>query len=109
MSTDGEEIGSVYGLDYGWIILTENDTLYVCGCAEGSSCDLPVPTPPPGPTPPTPPPPDPTPTPPTPPPTEEPKEKCNRGIGNDSEGCDPGNSSEQGRGEGRRAGEDRDE
>ncbi len=46
-----------------------------------------------------------------PPDTPEPpdKEKCNRGIGNNSEGCDPGNSSGQGRGEGRDAGEDRDE
>lgn len=43
----------------------------------------------------------------TPVPTE--KVKCNRGIGNNSEGCDPGGSSGQGRGGGRRAGEDRDE
>ena len=54
--------------------------------------------------------PDPTPTNP-PPDTPEPpdKEKCNRGIGNDAEGCDPGNSSGQGQGGGRDAGEDRDE
>ena len=43
----------------------------------------------------------------TPPPTE--KEKCNRGLGNDSEGCDPGNSSGQGQGQGRDAGEDKNE
>ena len=50
------------------------------------------------------------PPPPPPPPPEPPdKEKCNRGIGNDSEGCDPGNSSGQGQGEGRDAGEDRNE
>lgn len=40
-------------------------------------------------------------------PTEKPK--CNRGVGNGSENCDPGNSSGQGDGKGRRAGEDRDE
>lgn len=50
----------------------------------------------------------PTPTP-TPEPTEEPKAKCNRGIGNGSENCDPGNSYGQGQGGGRPAGEDRDE
>ena len=43
----------------------------------------------------------------TPPPPE--KEKCNRGLGNDSEGCDPGNSSGQGQGQGRDAGEDKNE
>lgn len=41
------------------------------------------------------------------PPTEKPK--CNRGIGNGSENCDPGNSSGQGGGQGRGAGEDRKE
>lgn len=43
--------------------------------------------------------------------TPTPKEhtSCNRGIGNGSEDCDPGNSSEQGRGGGRGAGEDRGE
>ena len=49
----------------------------------------------------------------TPVPSEEPKptEKasCNRGIGNGSENCDPGNSAGQGKGDGRKAGEDRDE
>ena len=35
--------------------------------------------------------------------------KCNRGIGNLEEGCDPGNSFGQGKGEGRSAGEDRHE
>ena len=49
-----------------------------------------------------------TPTPP-PEPTPPDAEKCNRGIGNNSEGCDPGNSSGQGQGAGRDAGEDRDE
>ncbi len=58
-----------------------------------------------------------TPTPtstPTPPPEETPtpppeKEKCNRGVGNYEEDCDPGNSSGQGQGGGRPAGEDREE
>ena len=57
----------------------------------------------------TPPPPPPPSLPPTPMPEEDPNEKCNRGIGNASEGCDPGNSSGQGKGDGRKAGEDRDE
>ncbi len=48
-----------------------------------------------------------TPTDPGPEPTEKPK--CNRGIGNLSEGCDPGNSFGQGQGGGRPAGEDRHE
>ena len=52
--------------------------------------------------------PEPTPEP-TPDPDPTPKPACNRGIGNDSEGCDPGNSYEQGRGQGRDAGEDRNE
>lgn len=45
-------------------------------------------------------------------PTDEPPEErgaCNRGIGNLEENCDPGNSFGQGQGEGRPAGEDRDE
>lgn len=42
-------------------------------------------------------------------PTEEPRENCNRGIGNLEEDCDPGNSYGQGGGEARPAGEDRDE
>ena len=53
-----------------------------------------------------------TPTPtddPTATPTPEDKEKCNRGIGNLAEGCDPGNSFGQGKGGGRPAGEDRHE
>ena len=51
-----------------------------------------------------------TPIPPTEvPPTDEPRQPCNRGIGNLSEDCDPGNSSGQGGGGGRPAGEDRDE
>lgn len=50
-------------------------------CQECDECDEPGPNPTPEPTPP----PDPTPE-----PTEKPK--CNRGLGNDSEGCDPGNS-----------------
>ena len=52
--------------------------------------------------------PDPTATP-VPTATPGPDPKCNRGIGNGSEDCDPGNSSGQGGGGGRRAGEDRDE
>ena len=38
---------------------------------------------------------------------KEPKASCNRGIGNFSEDCDPGNSYGQGGGKGRPAGEDR--
>lgn len=47
----------------------------------------------------------------TPTPTDEngEREACNRGIGNLEENCDPGNSSGQGQGEARPAGEDRDE
>ena len=41
--------------------------------------------------------------------TPEPRQPCNRGIGNLSEDCDPGNSSGQGKGGGRPAGEDRGE
>jgi len=50
-------------------------------------------------------------TPVTPEPSIEPTKKasCNRGIGNNSEGCDPGNSYGQGQGQGRQAGEDRNE
>ena len=42
-------------------------------------------------------------------PEPDPKPKCNRGVGNLEEGCDPGNSGGQGQGDGRPAGEDRDE
>ena len=113
-----EEMGLVYGLDYGWLVLTESSLLFTCGCEE--DCDvrarlvetavLPTSTGRPGKTTtvvPTKPVDTPTPedTPTLPPSTT----KCNRGIGNDSEGCDPGNSSGQGQGVGRAAGEDRDE
>ena len=37
------------------------------------------------------------------------KGACNRGVGNSGNECDPGNSSGQGQGGGRPAGEDRDE
>ena len=57
---------------------------------------------------------DETPTPPvdeTPTPPVDPTKKaaCNRGVGNSGNECDPGNSSGQGGGGGRPAGEDRDE
>jgi len=105
---DGEDqVSLVYALDGGWVLADGDSLVYTCGC---NGCeveeidyfvpseetpgpyDTPVPTdPPPTDPPPTDPPPtDPPPT--DPPPTEEPKEKCNRGPGNDSEGCDPGNS-----------------
>ena len=83
----------------------------VCAVVEAATavppCECPVPTVTPTPkgTPPPPPPPPPTPTPPPPPE----KERCNRGIGNLEEGCDPGNSFGQGKGDGRPAGEDRHE
>ena len=99
---DGErEVGLVYALDDGWILADGNDLVYTCGCSSLECIEEIIngdetPTPPPPPT-----------TPPPPEPTEKPK--CNRGIGNDSEGCDPGNSSGQGQGQGRDAGEDRNE
>lgn len=48
-------------------------------CLECDTCDCPNPTPTKEPTP-------------VPSPTEAPKEACNRGLGNGSEDCDPGNS-----------------
>jgi hypothetical protein len=95
---NGKELGVVYALDGGWLILTEEDILYVCGC-EAGPCGVTVtnsqeptdePTSTPVPTD------DPTPVP-TDVPTQEPtkKPKCNSGRGNGSEGepdCDPGNS-----------------
>lgn len=87
-----------------------------CPCITEGGCIIPTPWLPPG-TPniptvtPTVTPTDPTPTPvptdpiPTPVPTDKPK--CNRGVGNGSEDCDPGGSYGQGGGTGRRAGEDR--
>jgi hypothetical protein len=103
---DGSEIyGRVWGLDYGWIVkFDDSDGFYTCGCYT-DACQIPQGE---TPTPPDETPMPPTETPPT-PPTEEPREHCNRGIGNDSEGCDPGNSYGQGQGEGRDAGEDRNE
>lgn len=106
---DGEDkVGLVYALDGGWVLADGNDLVYTCGC-DGCEVeevgyfvpdetpgpnDTPVPTdPPPTEPPPTDPPPtDPPPTEPTPVDTPEPKQKCNRGGGNLSEGCDPGNS-----------------
>ena len=55
---------------------------YPCTCDECDQC-TPDPTPTPDPTK------EPTPVP---SPTEAPKEACNRGLGNGSEDCDPGNS-----------------
>lgn len=69
-----------------------------CPCGTGDCGNIPTSTPDT----------EPTSTPPTPPEPPD-KEKCNRGIGNNSEGCDPGNSSGQGQGAGRDAGEDRNE
>ena len=90
---DGEEpLGVVYGLDYGWLILTEDSAIYTCGCGEYDEL-LPYATPIlPTNTPRT----DPTPVPPTatpvvePTPTpEEKKAKANCGLGNGPEGADP--------------------
>jgi hypothetical protein len=93
---DGEkELGVVYRLDSGLLIITDNGTLYTCGCEEDIPCNLPLITPTPThgngedtPTPVI------TPTEPVPSETPEPTEKpkCNRGLGNNEEGCDPGNS-----------------
>lgn len=46
---------------------------------------------------------------PAPTPDSDERQRCNRGLGNGSEDCDPGNSYGQGNGAGRRAGEDRHE
>ena len=107
-----EEFGLGWAFDGGTLIMTEGGLLFTCGCEE---CYVetevaPTPTGRPGQTAtvvPTDPVSTPTPedTPPPPPSTT----KCNRGLGNDSEGCDPGNSAGQGQGEGRDAGEDKDE
>ena len=91
-----EELGVVYALDYGWLILTGEDTLYVCGCDGCYATQEPTAAPTDEPTQ------EPTVVPTdeptkTPKPTQEPtdKPKCNSGRGNGSEGdpdCDPGNS-----------------
>ena len=64
---------------------------YPCVCDDCKECPVPTKEPTKEPTnEPTPVPPTPTPEPTLPPPPEKPK--CNRGLGNGSEGCDPGNS-----------------
>lgn len=89
-----QEFGVVYEIGGGYLVLTARWQGYVCGC-DATSCDLSevpfIPLPPDFPT-----------EEPGPPgePTQEPK--CNRGLGNGSEGCDPGNSP----GKPGRAGED---
>ncbi len=93
-----EELGVVYWLDYGLLIITDNSTLYTCGCEEDIPCNQPSINKPPTDTPPTKPPvaTEPTDRPPTPVPSDTPepteKPKCNRGLGNGAENCDPGNS-----------------
>lgn len=124
--SDGEYgLGRVWALDGGWIIDTSNGLIYTCGCGGCDESELlsyatsvsPANTPSADPTP-TPPTStsviEPTPTPiiePTLTPEPEDKAKCNRGHRNtnDGEGCDPGHSFGQGKGSGRRAGEDREE
>ena len=89
LMNDDVEVGVVYGLDYGWLVITDNDTIYTCGCdedcvfAEEAEIPTPEPTLPPPPT-----------EEPTPEPTEKPN--CNKGKGNGSEGCDPGNNPDKG-------------
>jgi len=71
-----------------WCVLVEGEFECYCPCEVQSVCEpTSVPTDEPNPTPP----PNPTPTD-FPDPTKTPKPKCNRGLGNGSEGCDPGNS-----------------
>jgi len=83
---------TVQEIDGKTCVISDNDIECWCKgeCGPALECErsTPVETPDPVPSP------DPKPTPvPTPPPTDEPdKEKCNRGLGNASEGCDPGNS-----------------
>ena len=79
-----EELGVVYWLDYGMLIVTNNSTLYTCGCEEDIPCNQPSITPTNIPVTPTEPPVE---TPTTPEPTEKPKANC--GLGNGPEGADP--------------------
>ena len=89
LMNDEVEVGVVYGLDYGWLVITDNDTIYTCGCdedcvfVEEAEISTKEPTLPPPPT-----------EEPTPEPTEKPN--CNKGRGNGSEGCDPGNNPDKG-------------
>lgn len=106
---DGPFAGQVFGSQPadcpdGYVCLTED--AYAALLADAESCELlptftPTATEPPRETPTEPPETS------TPEPTDKPK--CNRGIGNLEEDCDPGNSFGQGQGEARPAGEDRDE
>ena len=93
---DGDEqVGLVFWLDYGNVIVTDSGTVYTCGCEvdcgyEVLPSDTPVPTeetPEPRDTPTN------EPTLPPPPPTEEPQPtqmaKANCGLGNREEGVDP--------------------
>lgn len=89
-----EGVDIYYPVD-GWFCMRDTELgIHICEfidpCCEGEvacpdcpTCPDPTPNPTPNPTP------DPTPDP-TPIPTEKPK--CNRGLGNGSENCDPGNS-----------------
>ncbi len=105
-SVKAEEFGYVrYELDCGTVCYDFGEWGYCQdACDEEAACTIPeaTKTPPATPTPTNTDAPDVT-------PTDVSKVKCNRGIGNGSENCDPGNSSGQGRGGGRRAGEDRGE
>ena len=109
VDSDGNTVADIWEVDGEWFVSGSVDHFCPCGTA---TCDKEIipPTNIPSDTPvvPTPTPVGPTPTP-TDSPEPTPKPKCNRGIGNGSENCDPGNSGGQGRGDGRRAGEDRDE
>lgn len=90
---EGVEVFTVLGETY--ILAPDGSVTHVCPCFVACAIPTPEPSKTITPTLTTPEPPD--------------KQACNRGIGNDSEGCDPGNSSGQGGGQGRGAGEDRDE
>ena len=87
----GEEVMHwvwTFEVDGATCVFVDGELDCFCPCEEYNECEPTVV--PPTETPPTRVPPTDTPVPPTPEPTEKPK--CNRGLGNGSENCDPGNS-----------------
>lgn len=109
VDSDGNTIADIWEVDGEWFVSGSVD--HFCPCGTGECRTVPIPTSEDTPIFPTNTPTDPTPTD-TPVPTDTPtpdEPKCNRGIGNYEENCDPGTSGSKGQGDGRRAGEDRDE